>query len=284
MGAAELTERIQRLTAELERQPDPALRRLAEDLAASVLELHGEGLERLLATLDDDARERLAEDGVVSSLLMIHGLHPVPVEKRVLRALDQVRPYMESHGGNVELLGVEDGVVRLRLVGSCDGCAASASTLELAVEKAIKEEAPDVLGMFVEGAAAAAPLPGVTGTPLPLATGNGNGAPAALDDWLALDGVDDLSEDESRLVTVGQERLLVARVETGLLAYRDACKACGSSLEEAELREGVLACQACGRAYFLARAGRSLDGDGIQLDPVPLLADPRFGARVALPS
>lgn len=283
MGAAELTERIQRLTAELERQPDPALRRLAEDLAASVLELHGEGLERLLATLDDDARERLAEDGVVSSLLMIHGLHPVPVEKRVLRALDQVRPYMESHGGNVELLGVEDGVVRLRLVGSCDGCAASASTLELAVEKAIQEEAPDVLGMFVEGAAAAAPLPGVTGTPLPLATGNGN-APAALDDWLALDGVDDLSEDESRLVTVGQERLLVARVETGLLAYRDACKACGSSLEEAELREGVLACQACGRAYFLARAGRSLDGDRIQLDPVPLLADPRFGARVALPS
>jgi Fe-S cluster biogenesis protein NfuA len=206
------------------------------------------------------------------------------VEKRVLRALDQVRPYMESHGGNVELLGVEDGVVRLRLVGSCDGCAASASTLELAVEKAIQEEAPDVLGMFVEGAAAAAPLPGVTGTPLPLATGNGNGAPAALEDWLALDGVDDLSEDESRLVTVGQERLLVARVETGLLAYRDACKACGSSLEEAELREGVLACQACGRAYFLARAGRSLDGDRIQLDPVPLLADPRFGARVALPS
>ena len=284
MGAAELTERIQRLTAELERQPDPALRRLAEDLAAAVLELHGEGLERLLAALDDDARERLAEDGVVSSLLMIHGLHPVPVEKRVLRALDQVRPYMESHGGNVELLGVEDGVVRLRLVGSCDGCAASSSTLELAVEKAIQEEAPDVLGMFVEGAAAAAPLPGVTGTPLPLATGNGNGAPAALDDWLALDGVDDLSEDESRLVTVGQERLLVARVETGLLAYRDACKACGSSLEEAELREGVLACQACGRAYFLARAGRSLDGDRIQLDPVPLLADPRFGARVALPS
>ncbi len=284
MGAAELTERIQRLTAELERQPDPAVRRLAEDLAASVLELHGEGLERLLATLDDDARERLAEDGVVSSLLMIHGLHPVPVETRVLRALDQVRPYMESHGGNVELLGVEDGVVRLRLMGSCDGCAASSSTLELAVEKAIQEEAPDVLGMFVEGAAAAAPLPGVTGTPLPLATGNGNGAPAALDDWLTLDGVDDLSEDESRLVTVGQERLLVARVETGLLAYRDACKACGSSLEEAELREGVLACKACGRAYFLARAGRSLDGDRIQLDPVPLLADPRFGARVALPS
>jgi nitrite reductase/ring-hydroxylating ferredoxin subunit len=99
-----------------------------------------------------------------------------------------------------------------------------------------------------------------------------------------LDGVDDLGEDQSRLVSVAGERLLVARVETGLLAYRDACKACGSSLGEAELHEGVLSCTACGRGYYLARAGRSLDGDRIQLDPVPLLSDARSGARVALPS
>ncbi len=279
MGAAELEERVQRLTAELERVRDPAARRLAEDLAGAVLELHGEGLERLLAVLDDDARAALVDDGVVSSLLLIHGLHPVPVEDRVLEALDEVRPYMESHGGNVELLAVEDGVVRLRLVGSCDGCAASSSTLELAVEKAIKETAPDVLGMVVEGAAA----PAVTGTPLPLAP-NGNGRPPSLEEWPVLDGVDDLGEDQSRLVSVAGERLLVARVETGLLAYRDACKACGASLEDAELLEGVLSCKACGRAYYLARAGRSLDGDRIQLDPVPLLSDARSGARVALPS
>jgi Fe-S cluster biogenesis protein NfuA len=283
MAAEELTERIQRLSAELERLADPQARRLAEGLAAAVLELHGEGLERLLAALDDEARARLAADELVGSLLLIHDLHPVPVEERVRGALEQVRPYMESHGGDVELLGVEDGVARLRLVGSCDGCAASSSTLELAVERAIRETAPDVLGMEVEGAVAPAEAAGVTGTPLPLAP-NGGGASASLGDWAALAGVDDLAEDESRVVAVAGERLLVARVETGLLAYRDACKACSSSLGEAELREGVLACPGCGRTYFLARAGRSLDGDRVQLDPVPLLADARAGARVALPS
>ena len=44
---------------------------------------------------------------------------PCRVEERVREALDEVRPYLESHGGDVELLGVEDGVVRLRLQGSC---------------------------------------------------------------------------------------------------------------------------------------------------------------------
>ena len=66
-------------------------------------------------------------------------------------ALDSVRPYMESHGGNVELLGIEDGVARLRLEGSCDGCPASASTMELAIEQALQEAAPDLEGIDVEG-------------------------------------------------------------------------------------------------------------------------------------
>ena len=96
-------------------------------------------------------RTRLAEDGVVSSLLMIHGLHPVPLETRVSAALDRVRPYMESHGGGVEVLSLEDDVLRLRLHGSCDGCPASASTLELAIKQELEEAAPDLLGIEVEG-------------------------------------------------------------------------------------------------------------------------------------
>ena len=192
MAVAELEERIQRLTAELERVARSGCARGSpRSWPAAVLELHGEGLERMLAALDDDARARLADDGVVGSLLLIHGLHPVPLEERVHEALDEVRPYMESHGGNVELLGVEDGVARLRLMGSCDGCAASSSTLELAVEKALEETAPDLLGMEVEGAVGA----GVTGTPLPLARrGTATDARRASSDWPALDGVDDLAE------------------------------------------------------------------------------------------
>ena len=89
-----------------------------------------------------------------------------------------MRPYMESHGGDVELLGIEDGVARLRLEGSCHGCAASASTLELAIKQALRDAAPDLLGMEVEGVEDPTHGPPVRGTPLPLA-GNGDGAAGA---------------------------------------------------------------------------------------------------------
>ena len=93
----------------------------------------------LLELMGEDQAKRLADDPMVGGLLLIHGLYPVPLEERVLEALDGVRPYMESHGGNVEFLGIEEGVAKLRLEGSCRGCAASAATLELAIKKALME-------------------------------------------------------------------------------------------------------------------------------------------------
>ena len=140
---APLVNRVEALTADL----DPA----GEELAGALMELYGEGLERIMAAVDDDTRARLAGDGVIASLLLMHGLYPVPLEERVREALDSVRPYMESHGGNVELLGIEEGVARIRLEGHCVGCAASASTLELGIRQALEAIAPDLEGLEVEG-------------------------------------------------------------------------------------------------------------------------------------
>ena len=120
---------------------------------------------------------RCRRTSLVAGLLMIHDLYPVPIEERVMQALDTVRPYMESHGGNVELLGIEDGIAKLRLEGSCKSCRASSSTLELAVRQALEEAAPDLLGMDVEGVMEEEEE--VTGIALPMA----NGAPA----WHTLD-------------------------------------------------------------------------------------------------
>ena len=105
----------------------------------------------------DDGRlaAAFAGDELISHLLLLHGLHPVPLEERVRGALDEVRPYLESHGGGVELLGVEDGVARLRMEGSCDGCPSSAATLTLAIEDAIQKAAPDVRAIAAENAAPA---------------------------------------------------------------------------------------------------------------------------------
>ena len=113
----------------------------------------------------DEIFDRLAADDLVASLLVLHGLHPLNVETRIARALDRVRPYLGSHGGDVKLLGVKEGVVHLRLEGSCHGCPSSTVTMKLAIEKAIEEAAPEVVRIEVEGA-----------SPSASAASNGNGA------------------------------------------------------------------------------------------------------------
>ena len=147
-------ERIEALLEEVEGLPDPAARDAALELVQTLLDLYGEGLARVVGHIaerdDGTLAAALASDDVVAHLLLLHGLHPVPLEARVRGALAEVRPYLESHGGNVELLGVDDGVVRLRMQGSCSGCPSSTMTLKLAIEEAIHKAAPDVQDVVAE--------------------------------------------------------------------------------------------------------------------------------------
>jgi Fe-S cluster biogenesis protein NfuA len=135
----------------------PVARERAEELVRAVVELYGAGLERVLEIVDgggaltDATVAALADDELVSGLLVVHGLHPYGVAERVERALESVRPYLRSHGGDVELLGVDDdGGVSLRLLGHCDGCAGSTATLQSAVEGAVEAAAPEVVRIDVE--------------------------------------------------------------------------------------------------------------------------------------
>lgn len=286
-SAEELIERVQRLSGELERVADPVARRAGEELIGAVIELYGDGLERIFAAItasgDAALAERLSGDGVVASLMLIHDLYPVGLDQRVAEALDSVRPYMESHGGNVELLGIEQGVARIRLEGSCDGCPASSSTLELAIKSALDEAAPDLEGLVVEGAVQApAPAAGSGTDELPVVqVASDPLAGSQPPSWFDLEGVAGIGEGQLRGVEVRGTPLVVARVEGNLLAFRDACAGCGAPLRSARLTEGTLTCAGCERSFFLPRAGRSLDDDRMLLAPVPLLAA-ADGARVAL--
>ena len=163
-------DRIEGLLQELGSVADPRVRANAEELVRLLMELYGSGLARILEIVDDTGSaneifDRLAADDLVASLLVLHGLHPLDVQTRIVRALDRVRPYLGSHGGDVKLLGVQEGVVHLRLEGSCHGCPSSTVTMKLAIEKAIEEAAPEVVRIEVEGAS-----PGAA------AASNGNGA------------------------------------------------------------------------------------------------------------
>lgn len=142
---------IEALLDRLDALPDPAARQASTAAVQALLELYGDGLRTVVERLGPAQARMLAEDELVAHLLLLHGLHPVPIEQRVLDALDGVRPYLESHGGDVELLEVADGVVRLRLQGSCEGCPASAMTLKQAIEQAVLAAAPDVDAVEAEG-------------------------------------------------------------------------------------------------------------------------------------
>jgi Fe-S cluster biogenesis protein NfuA len=160
----EFRTRLQRLEAllqQVERFADPAARAHTREIVQALLDLHGAGLELILEQVAAIGPaglaliDRLAGDDLVGSLLLLHGLHPLGLEERVRRALEEVRPYLRSHGGNVELLGLRDGVVRLRLQGSYDGCPSSAVTMRQTIEEAILGKAPDVTAVEVEGLAEA---------------------------------------------------------------------------------------------------------------------------------
>jgi Fe-S cluster biogenesis protein NfuA/nitrite reductase/ring-hydroxylating ferredoxin subunit len=253
----------------------------AEELVRLVVDLYGAGLERLLeivheaGRLDDVLLDRLAADDLVAGLLAVHGLHPDDVGTRVARALDSVRPYLGSHGGDVEFLGLtEEGAVRLRMLGSCDGCASSSVTLTLAVETAIQAAAPEVTGIEVEEAAPAETVIPVSSLRSRL-TGTGAGGVA----WTAVDGIGGLASGQAGAFSVSGLAVVGVRIGSDLFAYRDRCPGCGGGLAAGAVErrlggragDAVLRCPTCAAHYDVRHAGRGLDGTDDHLEPVPLL-------------
>ncbi len=304
----ELLDRVQDLSAQVDELTDVRARTLAQELVSSVIAMYGDGLARIMEVIGESRQagatilDQLGQDGAVASLLLIHDLYPVSLEERVTEALDTVRPYMESHGGNVVLLGIEDGVASLVLEGSCNGCAASRATLELAIKQALDEHAPDLAGLEVQGVTEA-PLPGA-GAALPMApaeaeasepasrfelpvvhstaaipevAGNGQ-APAPR--WVPLAESVRPTPGSMRALKVDGVALLLAEVQGSLLAYADECASCGAPLGDGRLDGGMLGCPSCQVEFDLPRAGRAAGGEPLQLRPVPLLEG--GGLRVAV--
>ena len=288
-GVRKTGERIEELLSDLRsggdqaRAADPA--ETAEELVRLLVGLYGEGLEHIVATLAEGGEAgasmlaAMSDDPLVESLLLLHDLHPLGVDERVQQALDRVRPYLGSHAGGVQYLGVSDGTARLRLEGSCDGCPSSTVTVKLAIEGAVLEAAPEVSEVVVEGMTTA-PEPALLQIGRRPAGGEET-ATVQESGWVQLPA---MGPPSSRpvIAAAGDVSVLVCAVRGTLYAYRDACAACGSSMADGLLEREELTCPVCAVRYNVRLAGQGLDDPSAHLDPLPLLADSR-GVRVALP-
>jgi Fe-S cluster biogenesis protein NfuA len=150
-------QRIEALVHDLGRISDPRDRERADELVRLLLELYGAGLARIMdIVMEGEARglgERLAQDPLVASLLLLHNLHPDDTETRVLRVLDRIGPQLAAHGGRATLVGIDDGRVRVRLEATGSGCGSSGPAMKLAVEEAIEEIAPELRGIDIDDVA-----------------------------------------------------------------------------------------------------------------------------------
>jgi Fe-S cluster biogenesis protein NfuA len=151
------TKRIEELVARANSSLDAEGRDTALALLQAVMDLHGAVMARLVEVLEgagDSGRSmltKLGNDPLICGLLVLYGVNPLEMDKRVTGALEKIRPQLRKQSGSVELLGASDGVVRVKLSGSGHECGSSLDALKRTVEQAILEAAPEVVEIIVEG-------------------------------------------------------------------------------------------------------------------------------------
>jgi Fe-S cluster biogenesis protein NfuA/nitrite reductase/ring-hydroxylating ferredoxin subunit len=236
------------------------------ELDALVRTLEREGDERALLLLElVDAIHRPAlrllaegefDQPIARSVLAMYDLAPVDDRVLVEEALDQVRPYIHSHGGEVELLDLNDGVVRLRMSGACHGCAASAMTLRRGIEAALRERYPGFKEVLAEEP---------EGEPPPQLLQIEN---ARRPEFVEVDARE-LAPGELGATEAGGVPLVLANVGGEIYAFKNGCPVDGMPLEGGRLTDAVIVCPWHNCAYD-ARSGKRLDEEGEGLTVVPV--------------
>ena len=159
-NTTEFQQRVQqlgRLIAELEQMPDSALKVATGELVHLLMEMHGTGIERMMEIIFDSASagpqtiDKLGNDPIVRSLLLLYSLHPEDLETRVQKSLEALRPRLRKLNYAVELLNVEEGAVRVRVESSGHACGSTTENVRSMVEEGVYEYAPDVTSLAILG-------------------------------------------------------------------------------------------------------------------------------------
>jgi len=275
---SELADRVDKAIAEVSALA-PEVRAKALAVKSAIEEFHKAGLTRIVKLLKADLRGKellfeLVEEPTVYALFAMHGLVRADLRTRVARVIEMVRPFMQSHGGDVALEDVRDNKAFVTLSGSCNGCSMSAVTLRNTVEEALKEHVPEIEGVEVvptEPVAIADPvnvvqiqLPGQQG-------GMSPGGPDAASGWVVGPRVDDVGTQRPVAFNAGAANVLLIRSKEGLRAFRNACAHQGMPLDNGliDADAGTITCPWHG-FQFDSASGECFSAPQCQLEPFPL--------------
>lgn len=258
-------ERLDQLIQAFEQQPDPVVGERVFEMLRCVDGVHRWGLRELAALVEEAGLlPRALDVPEVRLLFGLYGLEKGGERDRADAVLDTVRGYIESHGGRLELVEAEAGVVKVRLSGTCRGCAGSAATLRQVVEETLRAELVDFVRLEV-----VEPSGGGPPDLIPASSLFRGKSPALV--WRRVLGRPELPGDGVRSVEVDGQGVLVVHLGGDFYAYQNCCPGTSVPLDGARLDESVLVCASHGCRFALP-GGRRLDRDGPALGVVPIAA------------
>lgn len=232
--------------------------------AQAIEDLNAEAFRRLIRSLKGHPAlgpilKEAATDEVVYAVLRRHGILKPSLFERVEAALETIRPMLESHGGDVELVSVEPPSCSVRFLGACDGCPASQLTFYSGVKKAIQDHVPEIEKVQqVKGLGSGGDAETVHFTS-PFANYKSG-------QWGFVSKLGEFAEGETKTMDVGGHSLLVTKFADRVTIFENACAHMGMAMDGGEIENGLITCPYHGFEYSL-ESGECLTAPEVQLQP-----------------
>ncbi|MEH2413939.1 NifU family protein [Nostoc sp.] len=263
----ELVQEINRFEAIIS-EWDESQRCVAVGLKRAIEALHKAALTSLIKNLKQESMPALRHavaDEVVYAVLLYHELvkpPKLPLSQRVETALEEVRPGLKSHNGDVELVAIKPpDTVEIRLIGTCSSCPASTLTLSQGVEQAIKNHCPEITKVV-----AASNNPTVNNVNVGLISPFSSKITST---WIKVATIDQVAEFSVLIVQFAGNSLILHRQGATVKCYRNACAHLGSPLEKGKVENGIITCPSHGFQYKL-ETGECLTAPDVSLQSYPV--------------
>ncbi|QLE59214.1 NifU family protein [Nostoc sp. TCL26-01] len=247
---------------------DESQRCVVVGLKTAIEALHKAALTNLIKSVKQEsisALRQAVDDEIVYAVLLYHDLvkpPQPPILQRIQTALDEVRPGLKSHNGDVEFVAYKPpDIVEVRLIGTCSSCPASTLTLSHGVEQAIKKYCPEITTVNAVNDHSSAETVNTSFTSpffSPKATV-----------WVKVATVEQIPNSDILTVNIARHSLILSRDGGNITCYKNTCSHLATPLDIGQVKNGIITCPAHEFQYSLA-TGECLTVPGMSLQSYPV--------------